>query len=192
MQGALGQQDLLPSIEKEEYGLYWLPDSHEEYADFWFVSAEALLELKECEDFGPFQKIQRERPDMFVRRRILLSDICRAWPFRLWDILTISHRWIEAGAPDKEGVQFKAIQEHLEANKSIKWVWYDYWCMPQDEPKGTRTGEETEEFKKMLKAANLLYLGTYVLILLDLSYTSRFWTQFGTAVRPPPAHPTLT
>ena len=30
----------------------------------------------------------------------------------------------------------------------------------------------------MLSEVNLLYLGTTVLILLDLSYVSRFWTQF--------------
>jgi hypothetical protein len=56
----------------------------------------------------------------------------------------------------------------------IEWVWFDFWCMPQ----GQRSKVETLECKHMLKSANLLYLGTRVLILLDLSYISRFWTQF--------------
>ena len=42
-------------------------------------------------------------------------------------------------------------------------------------PQGQRTGAEKVHFKHMLMHANLLYLGTRVLILLDLSYISRFW-----------------
>ena len=42
-------------------------------------------------------------------------------------------------------------------------------------PQGNRLVEEVIEFNHMLKHANLLYLGTRVLILLDLSYVSRFW-----------------
>ena len=46
-----------------------------------------------------------------------------------------------------------------------------YWCMPQ----GKRSLATKLEFNHMLNHANLLYLGTRVLILLDLSYISRFW-----------------
>ena len=45
-------------------------------------------------------------------------------------------------------------------------------------PQGSRSPAEKVAFTHMLKNANLLYLGTLVLILLDLSYISRFWTQF--------------
>lgn len=45
-------------------------------------------------------------------------------------------------------------------------------------PQGDRTPRETVEFQHMLAHVNLLYLGMSVLILLDLSYISRFWTQF--------------
>ena len=58
--------------------------------------------------------------------------------------------------------------------------------MPQDERTtvekrqgflgDTRTPEELDEFKVMLTRVNILYLGMPVLILLDLSYLSRFWT----------------
>ena len=50
--------------------------------------------------------------------------------------------------------------------------------MPQDHPKGSRSAEDQAAFKRMLKEVNRLYLGTTVLIILDLSYVSRFWTQF--------------
>ena len=33
-------------------------------------------------------------------------------------------------------------------------------------------------FRTRAAQVNMLYLGTTVLILLDLSYVSRFWTQF--------------
>ena len=45
-------------------------------------------------------------------------------------------------------------------------------------PQGEKTAEEKVAFDKMLSNVNMLYLGTTVLILLDLSYVSRFWTQF--------------
>ena len=45
-------------------------------------------------------------------------------------------------------------------------------------PQAKRSPAEDIEFKHMLKHANLLYLGTRVLILLDLSYIGRFWTLF--------------
>jgi len=45
-------------------------------------------------------------------------------------------------------------------------------------PQAKRSPAESVEFKHMLKHANLLYLGTRVLILLDLSYIGRFWTLF--------------
>ena len=41
-----------------------------------------------------------------------------------------------------------------------------------------RTPAEKIEFSWMLKHVNFIYLGMRVLILLDLSYLSRFWTQF--------------
>ena len=43
---------------------------------------------------------------------------------------------------------------------------------------GELTASEAMHFDHQLKHANLLYLGCYVLVLLDLAYQSRFWTQF--------------
>ena len=50
-----------------------------------------------------------------------------------------------------------------------------YWSMPQGNDK---TASEQADFDVMLPNINLLYLFCSVLILADLSYVSRFWTQF--------------
>jgi hypothetical protein len=96
------------------------------------------------------------------------------------EIGSVSHRWLEPDEPDPDGAQLLAIKSFLskpEAQK-IKLIWIDAQCMPQDKPKGSRNEEDTAAFKRMLAQVNMLYLGTTVLILLDLSYVSRFWTQF--------------
>ena len=89
------------------------------------------------------------------------------------DLIT-SHRWLNPQRPDPDGVQLATIKAFLNKHKQIKRVWFDEWCMPQ----GDRTEEEQQSFDMMLANVNMLYLGASVLILLDLSYVSRFWTQF--------------
>jgi hypothetical protein len=106
-----------------------------------------------------------------------------------------SHRWEDPAVPDKSGEQLRKIQEYLRENPDIEYYWYDYWCIPQaafDDAKDSETGElvhrdgkrddrspsELAEFDTMLKHVNALYLGMQVLLIMDLSYVSRFWTQF--------------
>ena len=38
---------------------------------------------------------------------------------------------------------------------------------------------EEAHFLRMLRQVNILYLGTSVLLLIDLSYVSRFWVRLG-------------
>ena len=45
-------------------------------------------------------------------------------------------------------------------------------------PQGEKEAWELVAFKVMLRNINLLYLFCGVLVLADLSYVSRFWTQF--------------
>ena len=93
------------------------------------------------------------------------------------DILFVSHRWEEPGRPDVDGEQLKAIQAYLEVHPEIKWVWFDYSSMPQKIGGiDTRTLKEKAEFQLMLKCITDFYLTAQVLILLDGSYASRFWT----------------
>ena len=57
----------------------------------------------------------------------------------------------------------------------IKYIFYDQMSLPQGEDK---TPEQKAAFSQQLPNINLLYLGCSVLILIDLSYQSRFWTQY--------------
>ena len=93
------------------------------------------------------------------------------------NILFVSHRWEESGRPDVNGVQLRAIQTFLEKHDEIEWVWFDYSSMPQKIAGiDSRTREEKAEFQLMLECITDLYLTASVLILLDGSYASRFWT----------------
>ena len=50
----------------------------------------------------------------------------------------------------------------------------DSWCcMPQ----GERSAPDKAEFKRMLPRINMLYLGCSVLLIVDNTYITRFWTQ---------------
>ena len=83
---------------------------------------------------------------------------------------------VDARVRSPDGVQLKVIRDFLRSSKGKKFktVWIDAQCMPQDQPRGTRTAADTAAFKTMLAQINSLFLGTSVLILLDLSYVSRF------------------
>ena len=89
------------------------------------------------------------------------------------EYLAVSHRWESPEAPDTQGVQLRSVREYLIKNPGVKWVWYDHWSMPQ----GQRTAEEQNAFKRMLYHMDLLFMGCSVLALVDISYSSRFWTQ---------------
>ena len=90
------------------------------------------------------------------------------------EVCAVSHRWEDPSKPDTKGVQLAEMQKFLGEHPKIELLWYDYFCMPQ----GERTDAEKAEFDMMLPNINLLYLGATVLVLMDLSYLSRFWTQF--------------
>ena len=97
--------------------------------------------------------------------------------FKIKDFLFISHRWEKPGRPDIMGVQLKAIKEYLKEHPEIKWVWFDYSSMPQKIGGiDFRLQKERAEFQLMLECITNLYLTAQVLILLDGSYASRFWT----------------
>ena len=176
----------------------------EEGQEFYFVTAKALLEsahfdriLKgkctcrtegspcKCCALGKFQQIRTADPDAIVSEYVSLVDACSGELRK--DVLVVSHRWLSPEAPDAGGTQLATIRAHLMAHDEIRLVWYDAWCMPQDErtakekeekAKDTRTEEDVKDFKRMLADVNLLYVGASVLFLLDVSYISRFWTQF--------------
>lgn len=124
-------------------------------------------------------------PDWIVAKEMNFDDACRGKYAE--EYLTCSHRWLTDGTtnprrapPDPKGVQLAAIKEHLAARPQIKYVWLDWICMWQGDKEGQRdiTVDEKAEFDHMLGEVNMLYLGCQVLVLLDLSYLSRFWTMY--------------
>ena len=58
--------------------------------------------------------------------------------------------------------------------RQVRHVFVDYMCLAQ----GERTAADKAEFGQMLANINLLYLGCRVLVLMDRTYMSRFWTSF--------------
>ena len=97
-----------------------------------------------------FQDLREMHPSAFVDVTIRYEEVVCGTHVK--KILSISHRWMEATQPDPDGDQLKAIQAFLvsSAGKRIELVWIDGGSMPQDQPKGTRTDEDTADFKAML------------------------------------------
>ena len=102
-------------------------------------------------------------------RRTLKAGIATAKAVS--DLLAVSHRWRTLGA---RGAGARAIRVYLDAHPEVVGVWFDFAHAAGQE----RTPAEAARFKHMLGNVNLLYLGCRVLALLDISYLSRFWTQF--------------
>ena len=144
---------------------------------FWMIKADFI---RTCPDkvLPFFQELREKHREALVEVIITYEEVVNGT--HVEKILSISHRWMLPTHPDPDGVQLKAIKDFLDSSKGKQFelVWIDSGSMPQDQPRGTRTKEDTTDMKMMLSQVNMLYLGTTVLILLDLSYGSRFWTQF--------------
>ena len=146
----------------------------EEEPYFYFLPSQVVLDCK-TRSLPPMQTLRDV--GHLETKKIKLIDAFNGNGI-IKNILFVSHRWEEPGRPDVNGVQLKAIQEYLKGHSEIDWVWFDYSSMPQKTgfPFDTRTREEKAEFELMLSAITDLYLTSRVLILLDGSYASRFWT----------------
>ena len=59
----------------------------------------------------------------------------------------------------------------MKEHEGIRLVWYDYSCLAQ----GDRKPADKAAFQWQLSNVNMLYLGCSVLLLIDISYLSRFW-----------------
>ena len=136
---------------------------------FTFVTREAVLQAKG----KTLPRMQELDASALERFSVSVSQMCKAH-FRD-SVVAISHRWEDPKEPDPEGDQLRAVQKYLEANREVQFVWYDYWCMPQGNDK---SAADKKHFDHMLKHVNLLYLGCSVLVLMDVSFVSRFWTLF--------------
>ena len=190
------------SREKElavvgRYGADVGADGAEEQ-DFYFLSAEKLrsCKLKTL----PAMQVLRTDPQFsgWVVRRTLTRTKAYQGEYTE-EYLAVSHRWEEKDEPDPDGVQLEAVRDFLNCElgteremreameltplqkkliKRIKYVWFDFWTLPQVIDGNLRSPADMADFKRMLKNCNMLYLGMKVLIVMDASYLSRFWTQF--------------
>jgi hypothetical protein len=97
-----------------------------------------------------FQELRAKHPNALVEVTITYEEVVSGT--HVEKILSISHRWMEPTQPDPDGEQLKAIQEFLRspAGREIEEVWIDAYCMPQDQPEGSRSDEDTADFKTML------------------------------------------
>ena len=155
---------------------------------FWFVDAQYILAFDTRSSGAvtlPAFQALHQIPGALHKHTITRNDAFRATLTA--EYCAVSHRWFDPREPDKGGEQLRALQDYLRRHRQIRYVWYDFWSMPQDERTAqqreegkpdTRTPAQRVEFTWMLRNVNMLYLGCSVLILLDLSYISRFWTQF--------------
>jgi HEAT repeat protein/outer membrane murein-binding lipoprotein Lpp len=146
---------------------------------FWFVSASHIRSLDltttiTLPSFLKLVKLSNASGGSVLEQRTLKAGVAYRQGY-VSDLLAVSHRWEDPSAPDGAGAQLRAIRAYLDAHPEVVGVWFDFWCMPQGEQ---RTLAEKVRFKHMLGNVNLLYLGCQVLALIDISYLSRFWTQF--------------
>ena len=148
-----------------------------ETCSFWCLHADFVRKYP-GKKLPFFQELRNKHPEALVQVTISYAQVVTG--ALVEDSLSVSHRWMVPNDPDPDGEQLKAIKAflHSDSGKKIKRVWIDSACMPQDQPEGSRSMEDTAAFKVMLGNVNMLFLGMTVLILLDLSYVSRFWTQF--------------
>ena len=149
---------------------------------FYFVPREVVLAHEAGGELARMQTLRDA--NKLVNKTIDLHDAFRGGN-TAHQILFVSHRWEDTTRPDLKGEQLRCVQDYLKEHEGVQWVWYDYSCMPQKDhtpldangkAKETRSKSELYEFKHMLASINDLYLTCRVLILLDKSYSSRFWT----------------
>lgn len=119
------------------------------------------------------QDLREQHPDWLSKRTINFEQACLGAYSR--EFCAVSHRWESPTEPDLTGTQLDALLTLLDERPEINYVFYDLMSLPQGADK---TPSEQAEFGQQLPNINLLYLGCTVLIMVDRSYSSRFWTLY--------------
>jgi hypothetical protein len=162
-------------IELERLGEKQVSIPQERVCTFYFVRADYIRTFEVSDErvsLPMFQKLHA-LDDALVPVKIEFFKAMRRG-YDTGEYLVVSYRWFGKEQPDEDGEQLQAIRKYLDDHPEVKYVRFDYWCMPQ----GQRTPAEGAKFQWMLQNVNVLYVTMRVLILLDLSYVSRFWTQY--------------
>ena len=147
---------------------------------FCFLNAEVLRSgrFKKMPVYADVLRV----PSLISRHTLNLRTACLGQYTSRF--LAVSHRWEKPLDPDSQGGQMQRLCEFLRSAEgtSFEYVWIDVSCMPQhctaEGLPREKTQQEKLDFGRMLSQVNLLYLGCSVLIIMDRSYMSRFWTQF--------------
>mmetsp|Transcript_1105 Transcript_1105/g.1731 ORF Transcript_1105/g.1731 Transcript_1105/m.1731 type:complete len:334 (-) Transcript_1105:44-1045(-) len=147
---------------------------------YYFLHRDTLLSMEQGQLLPVFQALQHQ--GWLRHERIDLQDAVRGRYRQRYACL--SHRWESKEHPDPRGEQLALVQEYLQADPQVEWVWIDFCCMPQQNILHPYTGEylagmrapdEQEYFSRALKNVNMLYANMQVCILFDRSYNNRFW-----------------
>ena len=149
--------------------------------EFFFLPASTIRHTQRFTPTGitELPRFQELRERHLVRRFVSRREAMSQRGELRETCLAVSHRWESTLRPDVTGDQFRAIRAYLDEHPQIEYVWVDWSSMPQKGKDGDeRTREEEALFKKMLRQVNLLFLGCSVLLLVDISFCSRFWTMF--------------
>ena len=93
---------------------------------FYFLTREVVLQAS-TKQLGRMQELRDSHE--LLRLNIDLKDAFQGKGL-IQRILFVSHRWEDFARPDETGAQLAALQEHLRAHPEIRYVWFDYSCMP--------------------------------------------------------------
>merc|ERR1712032_199617 len=88
--------------------------------------------------------------------------------------LVLSHRWFTPQHPDPQGTKVRLLQEFLQANLEIEYVWVDFFCLPQRPSEAPRSEDEDVIFQGGLANLWMLFLTLRILVSFDLQYAGRF------------------
>lgn len=162
---ALQQENLL--IEDETLS---------ETCGFWFLRSDWIREY-EGETLPRYQELKQLRQSPLERIVIRRAEAYTQSLSLSQKFCCVSHRWLDHVEPDVGGVHLEQLRKHLneQPGRKIGYVWYDFSFMPQHGLNGDdRTAAEKASFTWMLRNINMLYLSGSVLVMIDLSYASRF------------------
>ena len=156
-------------------------DEERDLVTFTFLDADALRATEGALPFPPHDELSSRTPAVLVRRTLPKGGCYRGGFSH--DTLCVAHRWESEGAPDPSGAQAAAVRAHLQQQPDIKFVWYDYSCVPRlgarppAKSSAQRAAERVAGDWTVLNA-HLLFLGASVLALIDQPFAARFWCQF--------------
>ena len=104
-------------------------ETQRDQCSFWFCAADFLRTFR-GDGLPAFQELLEDFPGALHQECIHTASAFQGDHAHKYCV--VSHRWMTQAKPDPGGEQLRAVQEHLEANPEIEWVWYE--CVPLPKP----------------------------------------------------------